>query len=110
MIKYLLTLLLFSSCVGVRSNHEKSFEIKSFKGIVHLNYNGCPYYIEVTNCLVSNLSYYLGKKIYPIELDEKFKKEGVAVEFDLTVSKAPSPEDCLIDYVVSIQNISLSKK
>ena len=81
-----------------------------FTGKIHMNESGCPFYIEVTNCFVSNLSYYIGKKIYPVQLEDKYKKNGQKLNFNLTVSRAPSPADCQIDYVVSLTNVSISKK
>jgi hypothetical protein len=76
---------------------------------VHLNNNGCPYYIEINKCLVSKIEY-LGKTIYPIQLDDKFKKEGLKLKFNLNLSRAMSPTDCQIDYVVSLENVSVTKK
>jgi hypothetical protein len=79
-------------------------------GTVHLNKNSCPYSIEINQCLVSDLSYYLGKTVYPVQLDDKFKKEGLSLNFNFTVSKAMSPTDCQVDYVVVLDNVSITKK
>ena len=108
MLRLLFIILLFGSCQTIK-NQNSDFEKPQtvFKGIVHLNEKGCPYSIEITNCYVSNLSYYIGKNVYPVDLDEKYRKEGLKVEFNLNVSKAPSPTDCQIDYVVSLENLSV---
>ncbi len=111
MYRFILFLVILSSCRSTKNqNSDQTKESAIYMGIVHLNENGCPYFIEISTCLVSNLSYYIGKNVYPIQLDEKFKKEGLKVEFNLTVSKAPSPADCQIDYVVSLDNVSVIKK
>lgn len=104
-------LTLTCSCRSTRLQHiSDSKEPTIYKGIIHMNENGCPYYIEITNCYVSHLAYYIGKKVYPVELEEKYKKEGLEIQFDLYLSKAPSPTDCQIDYVVSLEKISVVTK
>ena len=111
MYKLILFLLLICSCRSAKNqNSDQGNETTIYKGTVHLNNNGCPHYIEISNCFVSNLSYYIGKKVYPITLDEKFKKEGLSLNFNLTVSKAMSPTDCQVDYAVSLDNVSVTKK
>lgn len=111
MYKFILILLLICSCGSAKNQKtDQSKETTIYTGTVHLNKNGCPFYIEINQCLVSNLSYYLGKTIYPIQLDDNFKKEGLKLKFNLTVSRAISPSDCQVDYVVSLENVSVSKK
>lgn len=103
-------IFLICSCGSSKNqNKDQSKETTIYTGTVRLNNNGCPYYIEINKCLVSNLEY-LGKTIYPIQLDDKFKKEGLNLKFNFTVSRAMSPTDCLVDYVVSLENVSVSKK
>lgn len=106
----LILFLIFSCGNGKQLKSKTNKETTIYKGIVHLNKNGCPFYIEINQCLVSNLSYYLGKIIYPIQLDEKFKKDGLNLKFNFTVSRAMSPTDCKVDYVVSLENVSVTKK
>lgn len=110
MYKFILFLLLICSCRSAKNQNSEQSKVTYFTGTVILNNNGCPYYIEITNCYVSNLSYYIGKKVYPIELEDKFKKEGLNLNFNLTVSKAMSPANCQVDYVVSLENVSVTKK
>ncbi len=110
MYKLILFLLLICSCRSAKNqNSDQSKGRTIYTGTVHLNNNGCPYYIEINKCLVSNLEY-LGKTIYPIQLDAKFKKEGLKLKFNLNLSRAMSPTDCQIDYVVSLDNVSVTKK
>jgi hypothetical protein len=115
-MKYSLLTLLFvfiSSCHTSKQTAEDTSQTSDFApyiGKIHLNESGCPYYIEVEQVLVSNLSFYIGKKLYPVQLEEKFKKNGQKLKFNLAVSRAPSPSDCQIDYVVSLSNLSISKK
>lgn len=111
----LVTFIFFILCSCITSKQTKKDTIQSddfapIIGKIHLNESRCPYYIEVEQVLVSNLSFYLGKKLYPIQLEEKYKKNGIKLKFNLTLSRAPSPADCQIDYVVSLSNTSISKK
>ncbi len=101
------------SCGTIKNqnpNSESKNNFAPFTGTIHLNESGCPYFIDVEQVLVSNWSSYLGKKLYPVQLEDKFKKNGLKLNFNLTVSRAPSPADCQIDYVVSLSNLSISKK
>ena len=69
-------------------------------GIVRTEYKGCPALIETTEDgqLV---------KLYPVNLDEAFKVNGLKIFFTYTPSKAPQPESCtLINKVVSVENVS----
>lgn len=110
MYKFILILLLICSCGSAKNQNSDQTKVTTiYTGTVHLSDNGCPYYIEINKCFVSNL-YYLGKKIYPIQLDDKFKKKGLKLKFNFTLSKAMSPADCNVDYVVSLENVSVTKK
>ncbi len=110
MYKLILFLLLICSCRSAKNQiSDQSKGSTIYTGTVHLNNNGCHYYIEINKCLVSNIEF-LGKTIYPIQLDDKFKKEGVKLKFNLSLSRAMSPSDCQVDYVVSLENVSVTKK
>jgi hypothetical protein len=111
MYRFILILIVFCSCRSAHNQNSNQGAVpKSFTGIIHVNENGCPIYIEISNCLVSNQAYYIGKKVYPVNLEDKFKKKGLKVHFNLTVSKAPSPEGCNSDYVVSVEDLSVIAK
>lgn len=109
-IFFFILLVIVSCRTSKWEDSSDKIETTNFTGIVHLNENGCPHFIEISNCLVSNLTYYIGKKVYPVQLEEKFRKEGLIVTFNLTISKALSPTDCQIDYVVSLENLSMVSK
>jgi len=53
-----------------------------------------------------------GEKItmYPINLDNTFKKTDLIILFDHSPSKAPQPTNCNVDRVVSVQNVRLFEK
>ena len=68
-------------------------------GTVHLSDTGCPYYIE------ANINKAI-RLLYPINLEEKFKVEGLKIKFRYGRSKAPSPENCLDYTVVSVWDIT----
>jgi len=64
-------------------------------GTIHLTDGGCGIYIDAK---VNGT----GVRLYPIDLDERFKKEGIKIEFSHALSRAPQPEGCLVDHVVTI--------
>lgn len=61
--------------------------------------DGCPFYLE---------TYEDGRSLtmYPVNLDDKFKIEGVKIKFDYTPSRAMQPENCSVDKVVSLNNVT----
>jgi hypothetical protein len=45
------------------------------------------------------------KTLYPVNLEDKFKKEGQKLQFQYVYSRAMSPENCQVDAVVSLVNV-----
>jgi len=74
-----------------------------YTGIVHVNQENCPNYIEITKGPDSPSP----KKVYAINLAKKYLKEGKHLHFDLTFSKAMNPEGCNVEAVVVLTNISV---
>jgi hypothetical protein len=68
-------------------------------GIVRITDKGCYCYLEVNE----NGSLL---KMYPVNLDEKYKKEGVRLKFTYNVSRAMQPENCFVDKVVAVNDVS----
>lgn len=98
---FALSLLLFiNSCC---SQKELSKTNQSCQGIVHVSENGCPFYIEITSSNVDGIA--VGNKIYPVELKDTFKKKGLRINFNATVSRAKSPEGCSIDGVAVLSDL-----
>lgn len=73
--------------------------IQLFKGIVHLSEEGCPFYISTE---IDGKS----MKFYPINLEESFKVEGLKIKFSYNLSRAMQPENCQVDKVVSVSNVT----
>jgi len=72
-------------------------------GIVRTQYKGCPALIEITED---------GQmvKLYPVNLEESFKVDGLKIFFTYIPSKAQQPESCtLINKVVAVENVSKVK-
>lgn len=71
-------------------------------GMVHVDDGECPIWIEAR-----------GKdgllKIYPIGLDDKYKKEGMKIKFAYTKSMAQQPEGCDIDLVAVLSDVTLMR-
>ena len=79
--------------------HEGVAADELISGKVHVLYKGCPVLIEI----MENDQMI---KLYPVNLDESFKVEGLKIMFAYSPSRAPQPESCLlIDKVVSVQNV-----
>ena len=71
-------------------------------GMVHVDDGECPIWIEAR-----------GKdgplKIYPIGLDDKYKKEGMKIKFAYTKSMAQQPEGCDIELVAVLSDVTLMR-
>lgn len=97
-----LTLLLFINSCCSQKELTKTTHL-SCEGIVHVAENGCPFYIEITSSNVDGIA--VGNKIYPVELKDTFKKKGLRINFNATVSRAKSPEGCSIDGVAALSDV-----
>ncbi len=74
-----------------------------YTGIVHVNKDNCPNYIEITNGPeIEN-----PKKVYALNLAKKYLKEGKQLRFNFTYSKAMNPESCNVEAVVVLSDISV---
>lgn len=87
------------------------FEIKgSYLGKVHVSKDdACPIYITIEG-VFSKSSIIEFHTLYPINLDQKFKKDGMYIQFNYTTSRAMSPEGCATDGVVSLENVGEIKR
>jgi hypothetical protein len=85
------------------------FETKgSYLGKVHVSKNGaCPIHITIEG-VFSKSSIIEFQTLYPINLGNKFKKDGMYIQFNYTPSRAMSPEGCDTDAVVSLENVEKS--
>lgn len=71
-------------------------------GLVHVSETECPLYIEAK----------LADKtvnMYPMNLDEKYKREGMKIKFAYALSRGPQPENCELDMVVSLTDVTLMR-
>lgn len=60
----------------------------------------CPVYLEVID---GDLFF----TAYPVDLPEKFKKDGLKMTLGYNISRAPSPAGCEVDKVISVVNPQL---
>lgn len=110
----LFSLLIFLVGISCRTNPCKmtadEFEVKgSYLGKVHLSKKeACPVYITIEG-VFSKSSIVDFRMIYPINLESAFKKDGLYIRFNYTVSRAMSPEGCTTDGVVSLENVEKAK-
>lgn len=103
-----LTLVLVTSCGTQKevvqsndgnANVEQITNDGMIVGIVRVNPRGCPLYIDATEN---------GEALtmYPVNLDEKYKKDGIRIQFSYTPSRAMQPEDCNVTKVVALDNVT----
>ena len=110
----LFSLLIFLIGISCQTNPCKmtanEFELKgSYLGKVHISKNeACPLYITIEG-VFSKSSIVDFHTIYPINLEQKYQKNGLYIQFNYTISRAMSPEGCTIDGVVSVENVEKSK-
>jgi hypothetical protein len=105
----LLLLAVFTNCGTTKKQTEKDTRTKmagSTIGIIHVNEDGCPLYIEVTSALNNNETVPFNRA-YPLNLLDKMKKKGLKVEFTYTLSKAMQPEGCTADAVIQLNVINV---
>ena len=73
-------------------------DVNRVVGIVHVS-DECPLWIEEVG---SGNEF----NFYPVNLDEMYQKEGMRIRFSYAQSKAPSPANCKINMVVSVDNVT----
>jgi hypothetical protein len=102
-----ITSILIASCgtqkAAVQSNDEGSNSEQVANdgmvvGIVRINPKGCPLYLDANEN---------GEAItmYPVNLDEKYKKDGIRIKFTYTPSRAMQPENCDVTKVVALDSV-----
>lgn len=69
-------------------------------GIVHVSEEGCPVEIEAKMNSGEMLA------LYPIDLEDKYKVEGMRIRFTYAVSRAPQPDGCSADMTVSLSDVT----
>jgi hypothetical protein len=101
--------LVILSCKTQPTNQNADAEVadssSKYTGIVHVNKDNCPNYIEIT----SGPEIESPKKVYAMNLAKKYLKEGKHLRFNFTYSKAKNPEGCNVEAVVILSEISVKK-
>ncbi len=71
-------------------------------GIVHVSESDCPVYIEakLTDHAVN---------MFPINIEDKYKVEGMKIKFTYELSRGAQPENCDVDMVVSLSDVALMR-
>lgn len=69
-------------------------------GVIHVNDDPCGAYIEAQekDGMV---------KMYPVNLEDKYKKDGLRVKFDYTLSRAMQPAGCSVDKVIAVRDFTV---
>lgn len=102
-----LTMILITSCGTQKevvksgdgaANVEQIANDGMIVGIVRMNAKGCPLYLDANEN---------GEAItmYPVNLDEKYKKDGIRLKFTYTPSRAMQPEECNVNKVVALDSV-----
>lgn len=71
-------------------------------GVVHVSETDCPLIIEARNQTDTIM-------MYPMNLEEKYKKEGTRIKFTYTKSRGQQPENCDVDMVVALADLTLMR-
>ena len=103
-MKTMYILLLASSLMACKShkNVEGTSSESTLKdGVVHIS-KECGVVITITES-GSEL------KLYPVNLSDEFKKEGLHISFSSLPSRAMQPTGCSVDRVVSVENVKKTK-
>lgn len=102
----LISTLVFACKTPFKMKYKSELATKNsaYSGILHLNENNCPMYIEVTGQPGSDNQF---RTFYPLDLETKYKKKGLHMTFDITLLKAPNPGGCAADAVVKMNNINV---
>jgi hypothetical protein len=99
-----LGLFLLFSCSSVRKASIESLEMTILDpsktlGKV-LQHDSCGYILEVMG--TGDSMYFL-----PLNLPSQYEKQGVQIQFTYVLSRAKQPSGCLVNKVVSLENIEL---
>lgn len=81
---------------------ESAIENYRVIGIVHVSETDCPLLIE-TRLKDETVLF------YPLNLDEKFRREGMRIKFAYEASKGALPENCTQAIAVSLSDITLMR-
>jgi len=71
-------------------------------GVVHISEEGCLVTVAMTegdktlNC-------------YPVNIEDKYKVEGMVLKFFYEESRAQQPENCDVDLVISISDVAVMR-
>ena len=115
LILLILSSILFSCCTQ-KNNIDKINEEST------INNRIIGFIVETESSEDSNLSEecpflirtktYSGKNItmYPINLDDKFKKDGIPIRFTYSISRAMQPKNCNCNQVVSVSDVTILRK
>jgi hypothetical protein len=113
-----LFLLTLGSCCSSRkateSTVEKTEETKTevmteikaeirYVGTVRVSESGCPLWIEVKDS--ANIF-----NVYPVNLDDKFKNDGMRLRFNMITSRAPQPTGCSVQHAVVVSEVTLLRE
>lgn len=69
-------------------------------GIVHISEEGCPVEIEAKMNSGEMMA------LYPIDLEDKYKVEGMRIRFTYAASKAPQPAGCSAKMTISLSDVT----
>jgi hypothetical protein len=67
-------------------------------GIVRINKEGCPVLIEMIEGDLYSL-------VYPVNLEDKFKVNGMKIGFSYLPSRAPMLEGCAAEKVIAVSDV-----
>lgn len=95
---YIFAGFLFISCASSKKASQELDSIKGIQiGVVHLE--------SACGAIISTQIDGVEMRLYPVNLGNDFKKEGIKISFQSIPSRAMQPENCKVDRVVCVENV-----
>ncbi|MEY4602802.1 MAG: hypothetical protein RIT43_94 [Bacteroidota bacterium] len=103
-IKFVFIFIFFLSLTACKSSKmamNNPPDSETWKAIVHTG-GECGVYLTI---LIDGKE----EKAFPVNLPDEFKKDALKIKFLFTSSRAPQPAGCVVDKVISVEQVEVLK-
>ncbi|MCE2711050.1 MAG: hypothetical protein LW688_00750 [Cryomorphaceae bacterium] len=100
-IFFIFLVLVLVSCKTSKKAMDNPTNTDLLKGVVHTG-GDCGVYLSL---LIEGQE----QKAFPANLPEEFKKDGLKIKFLSSPSRAPQPAGCIVDKVISVEQVEVLK-
>lgn len=98
---FIFLILVLVSCKTSKKALDNPANTDLLKGVVHTE-GDCGVYLSIQ---IEGQEL----KAFPANLPEEFKKDGLKIKFLSTPSRAPQPAGCIVDKVISVEQVEVLK-